>query len=140
CFLLAATIPQAFAQASADRPIRIAVIDPFSGTFAKSGELWLTHLKYLGERINTNGGILGRELQFIAFDNKGSAQKSLQILHKVADMGIHYIAQGNGSFVAGALIKGVEKHNRRHPDNRILYLNYAAISPKFTNELCSFWH
>src|SRR5699024_4971990 len=68
------------------------------------------------------------------------AQKSVQILHKVADMGIHYIAQGNGSFVAGALIKGVEKHNRRHPDNRILYLNYAAISPKFTNDACSFWH
>lgn len=140
CLLGAACTATAAPDTSATKPIRIAMIETFSGPFAKSGELWLTHLQYLAERINADGGILGRELQFIAFDNEGSAQKSLQILRKVADMGIHYIVQGNGSFVAGALISGVNKHNKRHPDNRIVYLNYGAISPKFTNELCSFWH
>lgn len=140
CLML--TVGTALAQPdkAPDQPIRIAIIDPFSGPFAKSGDLWLTHLQYLGEQINADGGILGRKLQFIPFDDEGNAQKALQILRKVADKGIHYIAQGSGSFVSGALISGVNKHNKRHPDKRILYLNYAAMDPKFTNQQCSFWH
>src|SRR5699024_8762253 len=136
CLALCASSVSAKPDQAAKPPIRIAIIDPFSGPFAKSGDLWLTHLPYLGEQINAEGGILGRKLEFTSFDDEGNAQKALQILRTVADKGIHYIAQGSGSFVSGALIDGVSKHNKRHPDNRILYLNYAAMDPKFTNAQC----
>jgi branched-chain amino acid transport system substrate-binding protein len=42
--------------------------------------------------------------------------------------------------VAGALIEAVNKHNERNPDKTVLYFNYAAVTPDFTNEGCSFWH
>ena len=58
----------------------------------------------------------------------------------MVDQGIRYITQGNGSSVAAALIEAVNRHNERNPGKEIVYLNYAAVDPAFTNEKCSFWH
>jgi len=123
-----------------EEPIRIGYIDPLSGPFANVGDAGLKQFRYLAEKMNAEGGILGRDIEIVGFDNKSSAQESLQILREAADEGIHYVTQGNGSHVAGALVDGVEKHNRRNPDNRIVFLNYAAVDPTLTNEKCSFWH
>src|SRR5205823_2737368 len=41
--------------------------------------------------------------------------------------------------VGAALLDGVNKHNERNPDNRILYLNQGALATDLTNEKCSFW-
>lgn len=126
--------------AAADDTIKIGYIDPLSGPFANVGDAGLKHFKYLAERINADGGILGKDVEIIGYDNKSSAQESLQILREAADEGVQYVTQGNGSHVGGALVDGVEKHNRRNPDNRMVYLNYAAVDPALTNEKCSFWH
>jgi branched-chain amino acid transport system substrate-binding protein len=48
--------------------------------------------------------------------------------------------QGNGSSVAGALIDAVNKNNERDPSHAVVFLNYAAVDPDFTNDKCSFWH
>jgi len=48
--------------------------------------------------------------------------------------------QCSGSNIAAALIEGVEKHNERNPDNRIIYLNCGAVATELTNDKCSFWH
>ncbi|MES1924869.1 branched-chain amino acid ABC transporter substrate-binding protein [Salinisphaera sp. T31B1] len=137
--LLTALAVPAIGQA-ADDTIKIGYIDPLSGPFANVGDAGLKHFKYLAERINANGGILGQNVEIIGYDNKSSAQESLQILREAADEGVHYITQGNGSHVGGALVDGVEKHNRRNPDDRIVYLNYAAVDPALTGDKCSFWH
>jgi branched-chain amino acid transport system substrate-binding protein len=50
------------------------------------------------------------------------------------------VLQCAGSNIAAALIDGVEKHNARNPDNRIIYLNCGAVATELTNEKCSFWH
>lgn len=125
---------------AADDTIKIGLIDPLSGPFANVGDLGVKTFGYLADRINAEGGVLGRDIEIVPFDNKGSAQESLQNLKEAADEGIHYVTQGLGSHVGGALIDGVDKHNRRNPDDRIIYLNFAAVDPAFTNEQCSFWH
>ena len=38
------------------------------------------------------------------------------------------------------MTEAVAKHNRAHPDSRVLYLNHGAIDPALTNDKCSFWH
>ena len=121
--------------------IKIAYIDPLSGPFANVGEQGLAEFRFAVERINAAGGVLGgRKLEVIGFDNKTSPQESLNQLKRVIDQGIQYITQGNGSAVAGALIEAVNRHNERSPGKEILFLNYAAVDPAFTNEKCSFWH
>jgi len=126
--------------ARAEDSIKIAYIDPLSGLMAATGEHGLKEFQYIAEQINAGGGVLGRKFEVIGFDNKLSPQESLQLFSKVTDQGIRYITQGNGSSVAGVLIDAVNKHNAREPDKAVLFLNYAAVDPDFTNSKCSFWH
>jgi branched-chain amino acid transport system substrate-binding protein len=85
--------------------------------------------------------VLGKfKLEVVPFDNKVSPQESLNQLKRVIDQDIRYITQGNSSAVAGALLEAVNRHNERNPGKEILYLNYAAVDPAYTNEKCSFWH
>jgi branched-chain amino acid transport system substrate-binding protein len=130
----------ALASGAAQAQIKIGYIDPLSGLMAATGEHGLRELQFNAERINARGGILGQKIEVIAMDNKLSPQESLALLTRAVDEGIRYILQGNGSSVAAALIDGVNKHNARNPDKSVLFLNYAAVDPDFTNSKCSFWH
>jgi len=121
--------------------IRVAYIDPLSGPFANVGEQGLAEFRFAVDAINKRGGVLGgRKLEVIGFDNKVSPQEALNQLKRVIDQDIRYITQGNSSAVAGALIEAVNRHNERNPGKEILYLNYAAVDPAYTNDKCSFWH
>jgi branched-chain amino acid transport system substrate-binding protein len=137
-WLLTAMIAGAALPAHAQ--IRIVYIDPLSGLMAATGDHGLRELKFAADRINEKGGILGQKLEILGWDNKLSPQESLTLLNRAVDEGIHYVFQGNGSSVAGALIDAVEKNNARNPDKQVVFLNYAAVDPDFTNSKCSFWH
>jgi branched-chain amino acid transport system substrate-binding protein len=121
-------------------PIRIAYVDPLSGPFAATGENGLQQFKFAADGLNRAGGILGRQLEIVPFDNKVSPQESLIQLKKVIGDGIQFVFQGNSSGVAHAISDAVQKHNERNPGNRILYLNYSAVDPALTNEKCHYWH
>jgi branched-chain amino acid transport system substrate-binding protein len=134
CALAFLAAPLAAAQ------VRIAYIDPLSGVMAATGEHGLHELEFAADQVNARGGVLGQKVEIVPMDNKLSAQESLILLKSAIDQGIRYISQGNGSSVAGALIDAINKHNERNPDKTVLFLNYAAVDPDFTNDKCSFWH
>ena len=129
-----------FAGSAYAQTVKIAYIDPLSGAFANVGQAGLKQFQFVADDINKRNLTGGPKLEIVGFDNKTSPQESLNVLKKVIDDGIRIITQGNGSNVAGALIDAVQKHNDRNPDKSILYLNYAAVDPDFTNSKCSFWH
>jgi branched-chain amino acid transport system substrate-binding protein len=122
--------------------IKIAFIDPLSGPFASTGTNGLHQYEFAADYlVNDKGGLLdGQKIEIVAFDNKVSPKESLILLQVAIDQGIHYIVQGNSSGVANALTEAVEKHNKRNPDSRVLFLNYAAVDPALTNDKCNFWH
>jgi branched-chain amino acid transport system substrate-binding protein len=121
--------------------IKIAYIDPLSGMMAQTGEQGLAEFRFTVDYINKRGGVLGgRKLEVVPFDNKVSPQESLNQLKRVIDQDIRFITQGNSSAVAGALLEAVNRHNERNPGKEVLYLNYAAVDPAYTNDKCSFWH
>jgi branched-chain amino acid transport system substrate-binding protein len=129
------------AGAASAQSVRIAFIDPLSGPFANVGESELRHFQLVADMINAEGGVLGgRRLEIVPFDNKTSPQESVLALKQAIDQGVHYVAQGNGSNVAHALLDTIDKHNRRNPEKAVVFLNYAAVDPVLTNEKCSFWH
>lgn len=138
----AAALAFAGTAASAQDNIRIGFIDPLSGPFAATGSNGLVNWEFAVEYlVNEQGGVLdGRNFEVVPFDNKISPKESLIQLQVAIDQGINYIVQGNSSGVANALTEAVNKHNRRNPDNRVLYLNYAAVDPALTNDKCNFWH
>ncbi|MEO1490905.1 MAG: branched-chain amino acid ABC transporter substrate-binding protein [Pseudomonadota bacterium] len=128
--------------ALAEDTVKIAFIDPLSGPFATTGTNGLAEWEFAAEElVNKQGGVLGgKKLEIVAFDNKISPKESLIQLQVAIDQGIKFIAQGNSSGVASALTDAINKHNRRNPDNRVLFLNYSAVAPELTNEKCNFWH
>ena len=128
--------------ARADDPVRIAFIDPLTGPFATTGESGLRMFEYAAETlVNEMGGVLGgRPFEVVPMDNQISPKESLIQLKRAISEGIQFIAQGNSSGVANALTDAIAKHNRRNPDQRVLFLNYSAVDPALTNDKCNFWH
>ena len=122
--------------------IRIAFIDPLTGPFATTGESGLRSFEYAVEKlVNEKGGVLGgRNFEIVPLDNQISPKESLIQLKRAISDGIQFIVQGNSSGVANALTDAIAKHNRRNPDERVLFLNYSAVDPALTNDKCNFWH
>ncbi len=124
----------AFAQKN--ETVKIAFIDPLSGSFANVGQNILRTWQTIGAEPN----VAGVKYEMVPFDNKASPQDSLSVLKAAIDQGIRYVAQGNGSGAAAALSDAITKHNERNPGKEVVFLNYAAVDPALTNEKCSYWH
>jgi branched-chain amino acid transport system substrate-binding protein len=139
----AAACSMASAQTTAP-PLRIALIEGLSGPFANAGEAVFRNLLWATERVNERGGVkvggVSRRLEIVRFDSEGNTEKALSLLRSATDQGIGFIAQGNSSATAAALIEALDKHNEREPQKRALLLNYSAVDPALTNERCSPWH
>ena len=129
------------ASAQTDRskgaPIRLAMIEAFSGPFANTGDAVARNLIFAIERINARGGVaLGaarRPLQLLTFDSKGQVEEALLMFRRAMDQQVEFVLQGNSSAVAAALIDAVNRHNERNPRHRALFLNYSAVDPALTN-------
>ena len=127
----------AFAQAG--ETVKIVMIEAFSGLMAPVGNNQLKTYQFLAEKYNANNPAKVK-FEIVSIDNKLSPAESLNALQSAIDQGARYVTQGNGSSVAGALIEAVNKHNDRNPGKEVVYLNYSAVDPDFTNSKCSFWH
>ena len=129
------------AAARAEEVVRIAYIDPLSGSLAATGQLGEQHFRFAIDRANASEAAgPGRRLELVPLDNEVSPEKSLTLLRKAIDDGIRYVTQGNGSSVAFALVDAIAKNNRRAPGQSVMFLNYAAVDPALTNEKCNWWH
>jgi branched-chain amino acid transport system substrate-binding protein len=125
-------------------PVRIGLIEGLSGPFANAGEAVHRNLAWAAERVNARGGVklpgAARPLEIVRLDSKGNTEEALSMLRSAVDQRIAFVAQGNSSATAAALIDAINKHNERDPARRVLFLNYSAVDPILTNERCSFWH
>jgi branched-chain amino acid transport system substrate-binding protein len=139
----AAAVPGA-ALAERGEPLKLALIEGLSGPFANAGEAVFRNLLWAVERVNRRGGVResGRQrmLELVRFDSEGQSEKAIALLRAAVDQGIGFVAQGNSSATAAALIEAIDRHNERDPQKRVVLLNYSAVDPILTNERCSPWH
>ncbi len=126
--------------AMAQETLKIAYVDPLSGGGASIGQIGMNQLNFIADEINAKGGVNGKKVEVIGYDNQTNPQVSLVQVQKAIDEGIKVIVQGNGSSVAVAVSDFITKYNDRNPGANIVHLNYAAIDPVLTNEKCSYWH
>jgi len=143
--LLAISLAAAFilnSASSAQEPVRIAFMDPLSGTFASIGNTGLKLLEFAADYYyNSNGGILGgRMIEIVSLDNKQSPTETQLQFRRAISEDIQIIFQGNSSAVASTLSQTISRHNRRNPDQEVLQINYSAVDPILTEDNCSFWH
>jgi branched-chain amino acid transport system substrate-binding protein len=135
---------QVWAQKNAEAPIKLAVIESFSGPFANTGDAVWRNINWAVERVAQRGGVKlpgsNRPLQLERYDSKGQVEEALAGLRLAIDEGARVILQGNSSAIAAALVEAVQKHNEREPSQQVLFLNYSAVDPALTQERCNFWH
>ncbi|MCI4441735.1 amino acid/amide ABC transporter substrate-binding protein (HAAT family) [Tibeticola sediminis] len=137
--LAALMLSAGWVHAQKGETVKIAHIDPLTGLMGPVGNNQLNSFKFMAEEFSKNNPA-GVKFEMVSFDNKLSPAESLNALKAAIDQGVRYIAQGNGSSVAGALIEAVAKHNARNPGKEVVFLNYAAVDPDFTNSKCNYWH
>jgi len=125
---------------AAQETIKIADIEALSGPMAKAGDLAIKHFQFIIDEINSNGGVLGRDLELLTYDSQFDPQASAIAAEKAVNEGAVLITQGSGSAVGNAINNFIVKNNRRNPDQRALFFNYASIDPALTDEHCNFWH
>ena len=139
--ILAVSVAAAFAAPIASAEVvKVAFIETLSGAFAPIGQNQLRSYQTFTELAKEKKWAGEHSIEFVGFDNKGSPQESLNQLKSAIDQGYRYIAQGNGSGVALALIDAINKHNARNPGKEVVFFNHSAIDPDLTNSKCSFWH
>ena len=143
----AAPATAAAPSATKGQTVRIAWMDPLSGSFANVGQNMLKSWQFIADRFSGAKNPAGVKFEIVPFDNKNSPQESLNTLKAAIDQGFRYIVQGNGSGSAWAILDAVNKYNARNPGKEVVYLNYAAVDPAMTNAAekpgapeCSFWH
>ena len=112
--------------AFAEDTIRIGLIDPLSGAAGFQGEQNLKTFQYLADQLNGAGGLNGKKVEFVSFDNKLDPQISRVQAQKAADQGIRIITQCTGSSVAAALSDWVPKYNDRNTGKEIIYSTAEA--------------
>lgn len=119
--------------------LKFAFLGSLSGPFALQGEETLKSLQAAADVVNARGGINGRQIELVPFDNKGSPQDSLIVLKQAIDQDIRFIVSGVSN-VAAAVSDAVAKHNARTPDRQVLFIDYGALDPALTESKCNFWH
>jgi len=126
-------LPMFGGAAMAQETLKIGYIDPLSGGGASIGEVGVKTFQFIADEINAKGGVLGKKLEIVPYDNKLNPQESLVQVQKAIDAGIRIVTQGNGSSVAAAISDFATKFNERNPGKEFLFLNYAAVDPVLTN-------
>lgn len=126
----------------AQEPVRIAFMDPLSGTFASIGTSGLKQIQFAADYLfNSRGGILGgRMIEIVPLDNKQSPTETQLQFRRAVSEGLQIIFQGNSSAVANTLSTTISRFNRRNPGKEVLQINYSAVDPILTEDKCSFWH
>ena len=67
-------------------PIRIGYFGPLTGGTAQAGQAALNGCQIAVDEINANGGVLGRQLEMVAYDDKSSPEEALKSATKLVQV------------------------------------------------------
>ena len=104
------------------QPIRLALVEGFSGPFANAGEAVFRNRLWATERINQHGGVrVAGEMRPLAlqrFDSKGTTRKRAGDVAWRARprLRVQFILQDNSSATAAALVDARDRGGRMHPN------------------------
>ena len=107
--------------------IKIGVPVPLSGGNAKMGNDISQAATLAVEEWNAKGGVLGRKLEIVAFDDACDAQQSVTAAHKLVDGGVVAVA---GGYCSSAAIPASAVYH----DAGVAFVADASSNPKLTDQ------
>ncbi len=107
--------------------IKIGVPVPLSGGNAKMGDDIAKAATLAAEEWNAKGGVLGRKLEIMSFDDACDAQQSVTAAHKLIDAGVAAVA---GGYCSSAAIPASAVYH----DAGVAFVADASSNPKLTDQ------
>jgi branched-chain amino acid transport system substrate-binding protein len=106
--------------------IKIGVPVPLSGPYASAGVDILNAAKLAAAKINSAGGVLGKQIEILGEDDACDAQQGVQAAQKLVDAGVAIVA---GGYCSGAALPELTALHRAG----IPYILDASTNPKLTS-------
>lgn len=111
-----------------DEAIKVALINPTTGTAAQYGQDLLRGQKLAIEKINADGGVLGRDIEPIEYDDQNLPEQGVTLARRaITQDGVKFVVGTNGSSVAMA-VRNVTQASE------VLYLVGTTKGPTVTDE------
>lgn len=123
--------PSFGAFAKSDDAVKIGMVDAQTGTYGALGKNEINGAKMAIERINANGGILGRPAQLLIEDGATNVGQGLQKARKLIKRdGVNFLMGGLSSSVALALSQTTHQLN-------VLYMVVGGHADPITGSKCN---
>lgn len=123
-FLISVMVPGAGAAAAT---IKIGVPVPLSGGNAKMGNDIVQAATMAADEQNAKGGVLGRKIEIMSFDDACDAQAAVTAAHKLIDAGVVAVA---GGYCSSAAIPASAVYH----DAGVAFVADASSNPKLTDQ------
>ena len=110
--------------------IKIALFDPRSGPFKRTGDTYAAAVEFLVEEINESGGLLGRKVELIEEDSQLKPDVAVRKATKNVMDGVKFLGTGTGTHVGLALQQVAAKE-------KVIFFNYGAEGDEITGKFCN---
>src|SRR6266702_5427680 len=98
--------------AHAADPIKIGFSTALTGGSAAFGKIDLITRQIWAETVNARGGLLGRPVQLVFYDDQGTPANAPAIYTKLIDIDKVDLITANGTNVTAAAMPVITQHNR----------------------------
>lgn len=107
--------------------IKIAVAAPMTGDNAEYGKGFLNAAQMKAEEWNANGGVLGRKIEIVPFDDKNAGEEAASIAQKiVSDKDIVGVI---GHFASGVCMVAAPTYE----ENKVIEISPSASHPDYSS-------
>lgn len=130
CVTLIVVFSLSLCEAAQDT-IKIAAVEPLSGTFKDIGERYLDGVLYAAKVINESGGLLGKKVEVVQVDSElkpDVATRKAQNL--ILRDGVKFFCGGTGSSVGAAMEQLAHRQN-------VIMFTYGMDAASMTGEKCN---
>ncbi len=111
---------------TAGDPVRIAVAAPMTGDNAEYGQGFYNAAVMKAEEWNAKGGVLGRPIEIVQFDDKNSSEEAASIAQKIVSDG--NIAGVIGHFASGVCMTAAPTYQ----ENKIIEISPSSSHPDYS--------
>lgn len=114
-------------KSNGDGPIKIAVAFPMTGDNAEYGKSFLLAAQIKADEWNANGGVLGRTIELVNYDDKNSGEEAASIAQKiVSDPDIVGVL---GHFSSGVSMVAAPIYE----ENKLIEISNTASHPDYSS-------
>jgi branched-chain amino acid transport system substrate-binding protein len=121
-------LPAGRIRAQSAQTIKIGVVLPLSGSQAPVGQVTLLGAQIAQDQINAEGGVLGRQIEFVILDDQANPSRAVAAVREHAGNGINLLLGPSYFATASAVLPIIQ-------DLNVIVMNPTSSDDRFTHSL-----